>query len=145
MGATEAINYHAQDFVEEVRRVTGGRGVDLVLDMVGGDYVPRNLACLAEEGRHVSIAMQRGAKAEVSIWELMRKRLVLTGSTLRARSPEFKSLLAQEIERNVWPAVEAGELRPVIDSVFPLAAAADAHRRMESGDHVGKIVLQVSG
>jgi putative PIG3 family NAD(P)H quinone oxidoreductase len=145
IGAAEAINYHAQDFVEEVRRVTGGRGVDLVLDMVGGDYVPRNLACLAEEGRHVSIAMQRGAKAEVSIWELMRKRLVLTGSTLRARSPEFKSLLAQEIERNVWPAVEAGELRPVIDSVFPLAAAADAHRRMESGDHVGKIVLQVSG
>jgi putative PIG3 family NAD(P)H quinone oxidoreductase len=145
IGAAEAINYRAQDFVEEVRRVTGGRGVDLVLDMVGGDYVPRNLACLAEEGRHVSIAMQRGAKAEVSIWELMRKRLVLTGSTLRARSPEFKSLLAQEIERNVWPAVEAGELRPVIDSVFPLAAAADAHRRMESGDHVGKIVLQVSG
>jgi putative PIG3 family NAD(P)H quinone oxidoreductase len=145
IGAAEAINYRARDFVEEVRRITGGRGVDLVLDMVGGDYVPRNLACLTEEGRHVSIAMQRGAKAEVSIWELMRKRLVLTGSTLRSRSPEFKSLLAQEIERNVWPAVEAGALRPVIDSVYPLAAAVDAHRRMESSDHVGKIVLRVSG
>ncbi len=141
IGAAHAINYRASDFVEEVRRITGGRGVDIVLDMVGGDYVPRNLACLAEEGRHVSIAVQRGVAAEISLWDVMRKRLVLTGSTLRARSPEFKMLLAQEIEQNVWPDVERGRLRPVIDSLFPLADAAEAHRRMESGKHVGKIVL----
>jgi putative PIG3 family NAD(P)H quinone oxidoreductase len=143
IGAAQAINYRSRDFSEEVRALTGGRGVDVVLDMVGGDYLPRNLACLAEDGRHVSIAVQRGPKAEISLWDLMRKRLVLTGSTLRARPAEFKALLAQEIERNVWPAVEAGELKPVMDSVFPLAEAAEAHRRMESGVHVGKIVLEV--
>jgi putative PIG3 family NAD(P)H quinone oxidoreductase len=143
IGAAHAINYRAQDFVEEVKRITGGRGVDIVLDMIGGDYLPRNIACLAEEGRHVSIAAQRGAKAELALWPMMAKRLTLTGSTLRARSVEFKSLLAQEIERNVWPAVEAGDFRPVIDSVVPLAQASDAHRRMESSEHVGKIVLEV--
>jgi putative PIG3 family NAD(P)H quinone oxidoreductase len=143
IGAAHAIDYSAQDFVEEVKRITGGRGVDIVLDMIGGDYVPRNLTCLAEDGRHVSIAAQRGARTELALWPMMAKRLTLTGSTLRARSVEFKSLLAQEIERNVWPAVEDGELRPVIDSVFPIAEAADAHRRMESGEHVGKIVLEV--
>jgi putative PIG3 family NAD(P)H quinone oxidoreductase len=143
MGAAHAIDYRTHDFVEEVKRITDARGVDVVLDMIGGDYLPRNLACLAEDGRHVSIAAQRGAKAELALWPMMAKRLTLTGSTLRARSVEFKSLLAQEIERNVWPAVEAGEFRPVIDSVFPLAEAADAHRRMESSEHVGKIVLEV--
>jgi putative PIG3 family NAD(P)H quinone oxidoreductase len=143
IGAAHAIDYGTQDFVEEVKSITHGRGVDVVLDMIGGDYVPRNLACLAEEGRHVSIAAQRGAKTELALWPMMAKRLTLTGSTLRARSAEFKSLLAQEIERNVWPAVEEGELRPVIDSVFPLAQAAEAHRRMESSEHVGKIVLEV--
>jgi len=144
IGAAEAIDYREQDFVEEVKRVTGGAGVQVVLDMVGGDYLPRNLACLAEEGRHVSIAAQRGAKAEIPIWPVMAKRLTLTGSTLRARSTEFKSALAAELKREVWPTLEAGRLKPVIDSVFPLEQAAEAHRRMESGEHIGKIVLEVS-
>jgi NADPH:quinone reductase-like Zn-dependent oxidoreductase len=111
--------------------------------MVGGDYVPRNLDCLAEEGRHVSIAVQRGAKAEIPIWQVMARRLTLTGSTLRARSAAFKSALAAELRDKVWPRLEAGEARPVIDSVFPLERAADAHRRMENGDHIGKIVLRM--
>lgn len=145
IGAAHAINYHSQDFVGEVKRITDGRGVQIVLDMVGGDYVPRNLACLAEEGRHVSIAVQRGAKAEVPIWQIMARRLTLTGSTLRARSVQFKSMVADELARLVWPSVEEGRLRPVIDSVFPLARAADAHRRLDSGEHVGKVVLEVSG
>jgi putative PIG3 family NAD(P)H quinone oxidoreductase len=144
IGARHAINYRTQDFVEEVKRITGGRGVHAVLDMVGGDYVPRNLACLAEDGRHVSIAAQNGPKAEIALWQIMRRRLTLTGSTLRARSTDFKSLLAQEIERVVWPEVEQGRLKPVIDSVYPLDQAAEAHRRMESSEHVGKIVLQVA-
>jgi putative PIG3 family NAD(P)H quinone oxidoreductase len=142
-GADYAIDYKAEDFVAAVKRLTEGRGVDVVLDMVGGDYVPRNLDCLAEEGRHVSIAVQRGAKAEVPLWHVMAKRLTLTGSTLRARPAAFKAALADELRREVWPHLDAGTIRPVIDSVFPLADAADAHRRMESGDHVGKIVLEV--
>jgi NADPH2:quinone reductase len=144
IGAAQAVDYKARDFVEEVTRLTDGRGVAVVLDMVGGDYVPRNLACLAEEGRHVSIAVQRGATAEVPLWEVMRKRLALTGSTLRARSVDFKASLASELEREVWPHLEAGALRPVLDSVFALEDAANAHRRMESGEHVGKIVLEVA-
>ena len=144
IGAAHAINYHTQDFVEEAKRLTGGRGVDAVLDMVGGDYVPRNLACLAEDGRHVSIAAQRGATAELRLWDMMRRRLTLTGSTLRARSVGFKTLVAREIEREVWPHVEAGRLKPVIDRTYKLEQAADAHRRMEAGEHVGKIVLEVS-
>jgi putative PIG3 family NAD(P)H quinone oxidoreductase len=144
IGAAHAINYREQDFVEEVTRITGGRGVDIVLDMVGGDYLPRNLLCLAEEGRHVSIAVQRGAKAELPIWQVMAKRLTLTGSTLRARDAAFKAAAAAELHREVWPSLEAGNIRPIIDSTFPLAAAADAHRRMESGAHVGKIVLTVA-
>ncbi|MEA3034620.1 MAG: NADPH:quinone reductase [Sphingomonadales bacterium] len=143
IGAAYAIDYKAEDFVEATRRLTEGRGVDIVLDMVGGDYVPRNLECLAEEGRHVSIAVQRGATAEIPIWQVMAKRLTLTGSTLRARSVAFKSDLAAELRDKVWPRLEAGEARPVIDSLFPLDRAADAHRRMESGEHVGKIVLDV--
>jgi NADPH:quinone reductase-like Zn-dependent oxidoreductase len=106
--------------------------------------VPRNLACLADEGRHVSIAAQRGPKAEIFLWEVMRRRLILTGSTLRARSTEFKAALADELRREVWPHFEAGRAAPVIDSLFPLGQAAEAHRRMESGEHVGKIVLEVS-
>ena len=144
IGAAHAINYRSSDFVEEVKRITSGGGVQVVLDMIGGDYVPRNIACLAEEGRHVSIAVQRGARTEIGLWEVMARRLTLTGSTLRARSVEFKSLVAEELARTVWPLVEAGRLKPVIDSVFPLEQAADAHRRMEAGEHVGKIVLQVS-
>ncbi len=141
LGAAKAINYKSTDFVEAVKSFTDGRGVDIVLDIVGGDYVPRNLKCLAEEGRHVSIAVQRGAKAEIPIWEVMRRRLILTGSTLRGRDREFKAMVADEIARVVWPHVEEGRLRPVIDRSFPLAEVADAHRRMEAGDHLGKIVL----
>jgi NADPH2:quinone reductase len=143
LGAVAAINYRNQDFVTETLQVSGGRGVDVVLDMVGGDYLPRNLAALSDEGRHVSIAFQRGAKSEITIPEVMRRRLTLTGSTLRPRTVEFKTMVADEIRRTVWPFVEGGRLRPVIDSTFPLAAAAAAHERMEKGEHVGKIVLEV--
>ena len=143
LGAYAAINYREQDFVEEVHRVTSRAGVDVVIDMVGGDYVPRNLACLAEEGRHVSIAVQRGATAEIPIFDIMRRRLTLTGSTLRPRPVAFKTMVADEIARTVWPYVEGGRLKPVIDSVFPLAQVVQAHERMEKGDHVGKIVLEV--
>ncbi len=144
IGADFAINYKTDDFVARVREITGGKGVNIVLDMVGGDYVPRNLQCLAEDGRHVSIAVQGGMQATIPIFEIMRKRLVLTGSTLRPRSVEFKSLLADEIHRIVWPFVAEGRLRPVIDATFPLADSASAHARMESGDHVGKIVLTIA-
>ncbi|HEX8643570.1 MAG TPA: NAD(P)H-quinone oxidoreductase [Allosphingosinicella sp.] len=144
LGAHAAINYRTADYVEEVRRITGGQGVEIVLDMVGGDYLPRNLDCLAEEGRHVSIAVQRGATAEISIAKMMMRRLCLTGSTLRARPASFKSLVADELARTVWPHVAEGRLKPVIDSVYPLAKAAEAHRRVESGSHVGKIVLDTS-
>jgi NADPH2:quinone reductase len=144
IGAAHAINYKLQDFVVEARQLTDGRGVAVVLDMVGGDYLPRNLAALADEGRHVSIAFQRGANAEIAIPEVMRRRLTVTGSTLRPRSVEFKTMVADEIARTVWPYVEGGRLKPVIDRVFPLAEAADAHRRMESGEHVGKIVLEMA-
>ncbi|HYJ52505.1 MAG TPA: NAD(P)H-quinone oxidoreductase [Allosphingosinicella sp.] len=143
LGAAHAINYRTQDFVTEVARLTGGAGVHIVLDMVGGDYLQRNLDCLAEEGRHVSIAVQGGATGELNIVKVMQRRLTLTGSTLRPRSAQFKALVADELSRAVWPHVEAGKLKPVIDSTFPLAKAAEAHRRMESGEHVGKIVLEV--
>jgi putative PIG3 family NAD(P)H quinone oxidoreductase len=143
IGAAHAIDYRSQDFVEEVGRITGGNGVNVVLDMIGGDYLQRNLACLADEGRHVSIAVQRGPRAELSLLDVMVKRLVLTGSTLRARPTRFKAGIAAELRREVWPHLEAGAIRPVIDSVFPLAQAADAHRRIDGGEHVGKIVLEV--
>ena len=142
LGASHAINYRDQDFVEEVKRITGGRGVDVVLDMVGGDYLPRNIDCMADDGRHVSIAVLAGAKAEIPIWKLMQKRLTLTGSTLRPRSVAFKTAVADEINSVVWPHVEEGRLKPVIDATFPLARAADAHRRMDE-DHIGKVVLTV--
>jgi len=143
LGADYAINYKTQDFVAEVKAITGGRGVQAVLDMVGGDYVPRNLQCLADDGRHVSIAVQGGLTATVPIFEIMRRRLTLTGSTLRARDVLFKTMVADELIRLVWPHVAEGRLKPVINRTFPLAQAADAHRLMESGDHVGKIVLTV--
>ena len=141
LGADHAINYRSGDFVEEVKRFTGGQGVAAVLDMVGGDYLPRNLQCLGEDGRHVSIAVQRGATAEIPIFDIMRRRLTLTGSTLRPRDATFKGLVADELARTVWPHVGAGRLRPVIDRTFPLAEAAAAHARMEAGEHIGKIVL----
>jgi NADPH:quinone reductase len=141
LGADHAIDYRAEDFVARVKEITGGRGVAAVLDMVGGDYLPRNLQCLAEDGRHVSIAVQGGASATIPIFDVMRRRLTLTGSTLRNRDVGFKSLVADELAQTVWPHVAEGRLRPVMDRSFPLAQAADAHRRMEGGDHIGKIVL----
>jgi len=141
LGADHAIDYKTQDFAHEVARITETRGVDVILDMVGGDYIPRNIASLAEDGRHVSIAFQRGPKAEVNFSDVMRRRLTLTGSTLRPRPVAFKAKIAAALEREVWPLFASGELRAVTDKVFPLAAAADAHRRMEAGNHVGKIVL----
>jgi putative PIG3 family NAD(P)H quinone oxidoreductase len=141
LGATHAIDYRAQDFVGEVGRITGGRGVDVVLDMVSGDYVPRNLKCLAEDGRHVTIAVLGGMKAEINMAVVMSRRLTLTGSTLRPRSAAFKAMVCAEIAQEVWPAVATGELRPAMDVTFPLADAAAAHARMDAGDHVGKIVL----
>lgn len=144
LGAEAAVNYRTQDFVEAAKRLTGGKGVDVILDMVGGDYLPRNLAALADDGRHVSIASQRGAKVEIAIPDIMRRRLTLTGSTLRPRPVEFKTMVADEIAKTVWPYVEGGRLKPVIDSRFPLAEAAAAHARMEAGEHIGKIVLEVS-
>ena len=144
LGAEAAVNYKSQDFVEAAQRLTDGKGVSVVLDMVGGDYVPRNLQALAEDGRHVSIAFQRGARAEIPIMEVMRRRLTLTGSTLRPRYVEFKTMVCDEIARTVWPYVEGGRLKPVVDCTFPLAEAAKAHARMEAGEHVGKIVLEVA-
>jgi NADPH:quinone reductase-like Zn-dependent oxidoreductase len=141
IGAAAAINYRTQDFVQEVKGLTEGKGVNVVLDMVGGDYVQRNLDCLAADGRHVSIAVQGGARAEINVAMVMMRRLTLTGSTLRARPVAFKSLVADEIARSVWPFVQEGRLRPVIHTTFPLAEAAAAHALMEAGDHVGKIVL----
>lgn len=143
LGAAHAIDYKTQDFVEEVKRITQGRGVQVVLDMVSGDYVARNLQCLADDGRHVTIAVQGGNKATLPMAQVMMRRLTLTGSTMRPRSDQFKALLAQEIGREVWPFVVSGELRPIMDRTFPLAQAAAAHARMEAGDHVGKIVLAV--
>jgi NADPH:quinone reductase-like Zn-dependent oxidoreductase len=143
LGAAHAINYRTTDFVDAVKRWTEDRGVAVVLDMVGGDYVPRNLACLSDDGRHVSIAFQRGATAEIPIVDLMRRRLTLTGSTLRARDITFKTMVRDEIGGTVWPYVESNRLKPVMDEAFPLEEAAAAHSRMEAGDHVGKIVLTV--
>jgi putative PIG3 family NAD(P)H quinone oxidoreductase len=143
LGATHAINYQTTDFVDAVQRWTEGAGVAVVLDMVGGDYVPRNLTCLGEEGRHVSIAFQRGPSAEISLVEVMRRRLSLTGSFLRPRDLAFKTMVRDEIEKTVWPYVEGNRLKPVMDESFPLEQAAAAHARMEAGDHVGKIVLTV--
>ena len=143
LGADLAVDYASEDYVEAVKAFTGGAGVNVVLDMVGGDYVPRNLACLADDGRHVSIAFQRGAKAQIDVPEVMRRRLTLTGSTLRARSAEFKALLADEIHRTLWPRLSEGAWKPAMDQAFPLAEAAAAHARMQAGAHVGKIVLEV--
>jgi len=143
IGAAHAIDYKSSDFVAEVARITEGRGVHVVLDMVAGDYVARNMQCLAEDGRHVTIAVQGGAKATIPMWQVMARRLTLTGSTLRARSNAFKTLLAQEIAANVWPLVAEGLLRPVMDRTFPLTEAAAAHARMEAGGHIGKIVLEM--
>ena len=145
LGADLSINYREQDFVEAVLDFTGGKGAEVVLDMVSGDYVARNMKCMAMDGRHVTIAVLGGAKAEINMAVVMTRRYTMTGSTLRPRSDAFKTLLAGEIESNAWPLFEAGTLRPVMDRSFPLAKAAAAHAYMEEGDHVGKIVLEVAG
>jgi putative PIG3 family NAD(P)H quinone oxidoreductase len=143
LGAERAINYKTEDFVAAVRQATAGEGVDVVLDMVGGDYLARDVDALASDGRIVLIALQRGARAELNLLPLMQKRLWLTGSTLRPRSVADKGAIAAALRAKVWPLLEAGRCKPVIDSTFPLSQAADAHRRMETGEHVGKIVLTV--
>ncbi|MBI1403912.1 MAG: zinc-binding dehydrogenase [Porphyrobacter sp.] len=144
IGADLAINYREADFVEAVQAQTQGKGVDVVLDMVSGDYVARNLKCLAEDGRHVTIAVLGGAKADLNMAVVMMRRLTLTGSTLRPRSDAFKAALADEIADNAWPLFADSELSPVMDRAFPLAEAAAAHARMENGEHIGKIVLEVA-
>jgi len=141
LGANAAINYREQDFVEELARLTGERGVDLILDMIGGDYFPRNIDCLAVEGRLVQIALQHGPKSEVNLLKIMLRRLTVTGSTLRPRSVEEKSGIADALKREVWPLIDQGQVKPIIHASFPLERAADAHRLMDSGEHIGKIVL----
>lgn len=143
LGAERGIDYSQEDFVEVVRQATAGRGVDLILDMVAGDYTPRNLDVAASGGRIVQIAFLRGSNVTVDIAKLMQKRLTLSGMTLRSRSVEEKSALVREVEARVWPLYANGMMKPAIHAVFPLAQAAEAHRLMESGAHVGKIVLQV--
>jgi NADPH:quinone reductase len=143
LGAERAFNYRETDFVAASREATGGRGVDVVLDMVGGDYLPRNLEVLAAGGRLVQIAVLGGAKGTLNLITMMQRRLTLTGSTLRARPVADKAVIAAQLRANVWPLLEAGTVRPEIHATFPLARAADAHRLMESGEHIGKIVLVV--
>ncbi|MGA8277718.1 MAG: NAD(P)H-quinone oxidoreductase [Rhodanobacteraceae bacterium] len=142
LGAQRAINYRVEDFVEVVKECTQGRGVDVILDMVAGDYIPRELDTLAEGGRLVLIATLGGRRADIDAATIMRRRLVITGSTLRARSVAFKHALAHVLQKRVWPLLEAGAVRPVIDHVFPAVEAADAHRLMESSSHIGKIMLR---
>ena len=141
LGAEKAINYRTQDFAAEIKAATGGKGVDVILDMVGGDYVPKELKCLADEGRLVFIAFLRGPKTELDINEVMRRRLTLTGSTLRPRPVEYKGYLARSLRDKIWPLIEAGKIKPQIYKTFALEQAADAHRLMESSQHIGKLVL----
>lgn len=141
LGADVAINYKTQDFAGIVKSETAGKGVDVILDMVGGPYIPKNIECLAEQGRHASIAFLKGAKAEVDFNAVMRKRLTLTGSTLRPRSLEEKAAIAEELRTHVLPLLAARRVLPVIDSTFPLRDAAKAHQRMDADQHTGKIIL----
>ena len=143
LGADVAINYRTEDFVEATKAATGGEGADVILDMVGGDYVPRNYAAAKVDGRIVQIAFLHGPRVELDLRPLMTKRLTHTGSTLRPRSPAEKAVIADALREKVWPLLAEGRCKPVIDSVFPLAEAARAHARMESSKHVGKIVLTV--
>lgn len=143
LGAERGINYKTEDFVEVVKEVTGGSGVNLILDMVGGDYIQRNISALAVEGRLVYIAFLGGAKAEVNFAPVMLKRLTITGSTLRPQSIEAKAQIGKSLEEKVWPLLSSGTVAPVIDSTFPLTDAADAHKRIDDSSHIGKIVLTV--
>lgn len=142
LGADEAINYREADFVEAVRNATGGKGADLILDMVGGSYIERNYDAAAQDGRIVQIAFLDGPRAEVNFAKLMMKRLTHTGSTLRARSVEFKARIARELEAEVWPLIETGKVKPILYERFALADAAKAHALMETSEHIGKIVLE---
>ncbi|GLQ06270.1 NAD(P)H-quinone oxidoreductase [Sneathiella chinensis] len=144
LGAERAINYKTEDFVQVVKELTDGRGVDLILDMVGGDYIQRNISALAVEGRLVYIAFLGGPKADVNFAPVMAKRLTITGSTLRPQSVQAKSEIGRSLENKVWPLLSAGTVGPIIDSVFPLDKAADAHRRIDDSAHIGKIVLEVT-
>jgi NADPH2:quinone reductase len=141
LGADHAINYRSQDFAAEARRLTDGRGVDVVLDMVAGDYVGRELSCMADDGRLAIIAVQGGTKSTIDVGLVLRKRLAITGSTLRPRSVAYKTELARALRSRVWPLIEGGRIKPVLHQVFPAAQAAAAHALMESSAHVGKIVL----
>ncbi|WP_440967393.1 NAD(P)H-quinone oxidoreductase [Massilia sp. GER05] len=145
LGAERAINYKTEDFAPIVKELTGGKGVDVVLDMVGGDYVAREVSCLADDGRIVIIALLGGAKANVDLGQVLRRRLTITGSTLRPRPVAFKAQIARELRERVWPLLAAGRIKPVIYKTFPLEEAAAAHTLMESSAHVGKIMLRVAG
>jgi NADPH:quinone reductase len=144
LGADAAINYHEQDFVSEINRITNGAGVNVILDMVGGDYFPRNLQCLAVEGRLVQIAVQQSPKSDINLWTMLSKRLTITGSTLRARDDSFKAEIANQLLKNVWPLFASGRVKPIIHSTFALNDAAKAHELMESSQHIGKIILSVA-
>ena len=144
LGAVRAINYRTEDFVEIVKQQTAGRGVDVILDMVGGVYVAREIDCLADDGRLAVIALLGGSKATVDLGQVLRRRLAITGSTLRPRSIEFKATIAHKLRRHIWPLIESGRIRPVIYKTFPLEQAAQAHALMEASVHIGKIVLQVA-
>lgn len=141
LGAAHGINYRTQNFVDEVRAFTEGRGVDVILDMVAGDYTPRNIDCLADDGRIVIIALLGGVKGQVDCGQILRRRLTITGSTLRARPVAFKAGIAQSLRERVWPLLEAGTIRPVIHATFPLRDASQAHAMMDAGEQIGKIVL----
>jgi NADPH2:quinone reductase len=143
LGAVQGINYRTQDFVEEIKKATNGRGVDVILDMVAGDYINRDIECLADDGRIVIIALLGGAKATIDCSALMRRRLTVTGSTLRPRPVAFKAQIAQALKAKVWPLLEAGKIRPIVHATFPLAQACDAHAMMDSGEQIGKIILTV--
>ncbi len=144
LGAELAINYRENDYLEAIRNVTNGKGVDLILDMVGGSYINRNIDALAMDGRLVFISFLDGPKAEVNFAQVMMKRLTITGSTLRPQSVQAKAMIAEALRARVWPLIAAGRIGPVMDRVFPLDQAADAHRRIEDAGHVGKIVLEIS-
>jgi NADPH:quinone reductase-like Zn-dependent oxidoreductase len=143
LGAAHAFNYRTADWVAEAKRVTNGRGVDVILDIVGGDYIPRNVDLLAVEGRLLQIAFLKHAKAELDFSQVMRKRLTITGSTLRPRSPVEKGAIARDLHQHVWPLLEQGVVAPVIHETFPLEKASEAHRLMESSSHIGKIILDI--
>lgn len=143
LGAEMAVNYRDQDFVEEIKIATLGSGIDVILDMVGGPYTPKNIDLLAPKGRLVQISFQQGAETSVNLAKIMQKRLTLTGSTMRSRSVDEKAEIAEEIQREIWPLLEKGSLKVIVDRVFPLEAATEAHRYLEQSEHIGKVILKL--